>query len=233
MTGSPRPFSGLGFALGSVRGVRTFRYLNRIEDWSELGTPGQLMGLYYPQAWVDGVNIAQCRKKDTEFNYFAKRAYEDYELGRVDREPIPPHTFDPVPQDGEHLPACNCGFYAYYDGSNDYYDPEKHGPDLITGVMEGWGEVLIGARGFRCTRARIVALCIPEKHASREMILAHYPSVPNFVSFDRMVEVFPEEDGGARAEYREAQERALAAKMIREAETRAITSLETDGGPVI
>lgn len=232
MTITPRPFAGLGFAIGSVRGVRTFRYVNRIEEWAQLGASGQLMGLYYPQIWTDGVNIAECRKQDQTFNYFGKKAYEDYENGRVDREVLPVQKFDPVPTGGEHMPKCNCGFYGYYDGSNDYYDPTKYGPDLIAGIVEGFGEVMIGARGFRCTQARILALYIPDKHAARELITAHYPTIPVFASFERMVEAYPEDDGGARAEYRAARDAAMAA--IKAAKVAAANAtLDDDGGPVI
>lgn len=226
---TPRPFAGLGFALGSVRGVRTFRYVNRTEEWSDIGPAGSLVGLYYPQVWGDGPNRAECRKSDRAFNYFGNEAYRLYEDGRVDREVLEPQRFDPVPKDGEHLPACHCGFYAYFDGSNDYYDPDKYGPDLIAGVIEGWGEVLVGARGFRCTDARIVALNITSKHPAFELIRARYPDVTVFDSFDRMVHVYPEDDGGIREEYRIAREEAEAAKRARQ----QIARLEDDGGPVI
>lgn len=227
---TPRPFTGLGYALGVVRGVRAFRYVNRTQEWAaDLGTPGQLVGLYYPQVWHDGPNTAECRKTDRAFNYFSDQAYRDYEDGRVDREPLEPQVFPPIPRDGIHLPKCHCGFYGYYDGSNDYYDPDRFGPDLIAGVVEGWGEVLVGARGFRATEARIVALQVPKSHAAHELIVAHYPGVAMFDDFDRMVKEYPEEDGGVREEWRLAREQADAALAAR----KQLAVMDDDGGPVI
>lgn len=235
--GDPPPFTGLGFSIEPVRGARTFRYVNRIAGWAELGAPGQLIGVYYPHRWVDGPNYAECRKNDPTFNYFGPR-HVDYEAGRVD---IPNgKTFDLVPHDGKHLPSCGCGFYAYYDGSNDYYDPTKFGPDLIPGVIEGSGEVLVGMRGFRCTVARIVALTLPRGHAARELIGAHYPAAVICDTFERMVEMFPEEDHGIREEWRTARDAALEAKRERAAAAKkraadkaANDRLDDDGGPVI
>lgn len=52
---------------------------------------------------------------------------------------------------------CTCGFYAYHDGSNEF-----DGSGRITGVIEGYGKTVIGTKGFRASKARIVAFLIPE-----------------------------------------------------------------------
>jgi hypothetical protein len=91
------------------------------------------------------------------------------------------------------LADCSHGFYGYYDGSNDYY---KQG--YVMGVVEGYGETVIGTRGFRCMKARIVAIRIP-KHVPdrlRAMILRNYPDVPVFDTFKAMVAEFPADDAG-------------------------------------
>lgn len=49
--------------------------------------------------------------------------------------------------------GCSCGFYAYYNGYNEYLDS-----NAIVGIIEGYGETVIGTRGFRSQKARIVAL---------------------------------------------------------------------------
>lgn len=59
--------------------------------------------------------------------------------------------------------TCSCGFYAYLNGVNDYIQPER-----VVGVIEGYGETLIGKRGFRASKAKILALA---------------PVVPNSVTF--------------------------------------------------
>jgi hypothetical protein len=54
--------------------------------------------------------------------------------------------------------SCGCGFWAYWK-------PQPH--DLsrsalpVFGVVEGYGAVLLGTKGFRAARARIVALHLP------------------------------------------------------------------------
>jgi hypothetical protein len=96
-------------------------------------------------------------------------------------------------QKRDTLADCSHGFYGYYDGSNDYY---KQG--YVMGVVEGYGETVIGTRGFRCMKARIVAIRIP-KHVPdrlRAMILRNYPDVPVFDTFKAMVAEFPADDAG-------------------------------------
>lgn len=51
---------------------------------------------------------------------------------------------------------CLCGFYAYHSVHNRWVSALK-----ITGVIEGYGLTQIGTEGFRCAKARIVALTVP------------------------------------------------------------------------
>lgn len=51
-------------------------------------------------------------------------------------------------------PRCTCGFYAYYDGT-------IYAPGRITGIIEGYGHVTVGTKGFRCEKAIIRALYLP------------------------------------------------------------------------
>lgn len=60
------------------------------------------------------------------------------------------------PGGGKHKVAgkdCHCGFYAHTDGKDDY----RVYQNTVTGIIEGWGRVTIGSRGFRAEKARIVA----------------------------------------------------------------------------
>jgi hypothetical protein len=51
---------------------------------------------------------------------------------------------------------CSCGFWAYWAS------PNPHGFAIpVLGVIEGYGRTLIGELGFRCSRARILALHLP------------------------------------------------------------------------
>jgi hypothetical protein len=50
---------------------------------------------------------------------------------------------------------CGCGFWAYWK-----FDPHEFhlGEKPVVGIVEGYGKTIRGSRGFRCAKARIVAL---------------------------------------------------------------------------
>jgi hypothetical protein len=52
-------------------------------------------------------------------------------------------------------PRCTCGFYAYHDGS------EGDAQGIVTGIIDGFGCATIGTKGFRVSKAKILALCLP------------------------------------------------------------------------
>lgn len=161
----PGDFNSLGFAPGQVRGARTWR----VRD------DGVLEGPVYRQAFLPGENLAVCRVPSN---------------GVVQEDGSKLFTY---PTRG-HLPGCRCGFYGYYDGSNDYYRPDhrsKWGRNYVAGMIEGYGEVLIGSRGFRVTKARIVAIHFPDTFVDPRLVLAQYPDVPVFATFEQMESAYP------------------------------------------
>jgi hypothetical protein len=112
-------FAGLGFAIGTVKGVRAW-------DVDKLG---RLRAVYKTDAiWKPGENVAKCR-------------YNHKETDKYTRYP---------------MTDCACGFYAFYKDNNEY--ASKH---RISGVIEGYGQTVIGTKGFRAEKAKIVALHIP------------------------------------------------------------------------
>lgn len=162
----PGDFNSLGFAIGQVRGARTWRANEK----------GWLEGPVYKQTWTQGENTALCR--------IPSRAEEDDEGNK----------FYVPPPKREHMPQCRCGFYGYYDNSNDYYRPDYErvfGRNYVAGMIEGYGEVLIGERGFRVTKARIVAIHFPATFVDPRLILGNYPDIPVFSTFEQMVDAFP------------------------------------------
>jgi len=94
--------------------------------------------------------------------------------------PRPRHTFDA---------GCTCGFYAVFH--------ERHVPSgdfcRITGVVEGYGRMIVGPGGFRASKARVLALAYrPEP---RENILPPmWRSTPLFGSLKDAVAEFPVTD---------------------------------------
>lgn len=53
---------------------------------------------------------------------------------------------------------CGCGFWAYC-GDGKHTRPAHN--DIIWAVIQGWGRMIVGPKGFRAQRARIVALTFP------------------------------------------------------------------------
>lgn len=129
------------FVAGSLFGMRAFGVTKR----------GQLVGPSFSTVWKDGENEAVCMQ------------FREPDLYGFD--PTTAHPFrPPLKVRLNHLAhmhkvanqECGCGFYAYYRGVNDY-----HRSWTIQGIIEGYGTCTVGPRGFRCSKAKIVALVNP------------------------------------------------------------------------
>ncbi|KTR95374.1 hypothetical protein NS220_06125 [Microbacterium testaceum] len=156
------------FAAGVVTGTRSF-------DVDKLG---RLIGVAFATVWRPGENIARCMQRPDPMAYLTGR-----EPGKLREASRAPHS----------LADCPHGFYGYYEGSNDYYEPGR-----VMAVVEAYGETVIGTRGFRASKARIVAMHIPSDISvgTRRLVTRNYPDVPLFDSFSAMVAEFPPDDGG-------------------------------------
>ncbi len=93
--------------------------------------------------------------------------------------------------EGHGLDKCDHGFWAYYTPQSDYASPDK-----VYGVVEGYGQCVIGTKGFRASKARIVALSLPpatdEMHGYRlSLVQRNYPDVPTYPSLARMLTEHP------------------------------------------
>lgn len=144
-------FSGINYGVGVVRGVRSF----------DVDQYGRLTGVSFKRAWKPGENEAECLAGSGGFvtaainQWITSISASYYPGGPVVPVIVPKREQSPAR--GPHsLDGCSHGFYAYYDGSDDYKSDAR-----ISGVVEGYGETVIGTRGFRSAKARIVALCIP------------------------------------------------------------------------
>lgn len=141
-------FHGAPLVAGSVVGVRAFG----------VDMLGRLRGVSHDQVWTPGENVADCKirvvsegdAKELRGRY-RESAYSISASGRPVSS-LPAFRIDTDPHD---IGSCSCGFYAYYSGSNDYASDER-----VQAVIEGWGETAIGTRGFRTSKARILALCV-------------------------------------------------------------------------
>lgn len=85
------------------------------------------------------------------------------------------------------LDKCDHGFWAFYEPDAGY-----HNADRIYGVVEGYGEVVVGTKGFRASKARIVALSLPATTSELlgyqyTLVGRNYPDVPTYPSLARML----------------------------------------------
>ena len=53
--------------------------------------------------------------------------------------------------------GCKCGLYGMIDGSNDYFQPGY----TIQGIIEASGRLVVGTKGFKAQKAKVVALVQP------------------------------------------------------------------------
>lgn len=151
--------------VGSLFGIRGF----------VLTDDGYLRGVTYAVPWGPDWNQAQC--------LVARRPAEQVEpiprlhpfWGRIHSvesgcmfplEPGQPVEYQegwqPDPCKGLD-PLCGCGFYGYYDATTG----RTSGYGNIRGVIEATGRSVVGPKGFRAPRARIVALVRPQTFTVR------------------------------------------------------------------
>lgn len=129
----PEEFEGPALVLGAVRGRRSFG----------VAADGRLTGLYYAQVWHPGENRASCHHDDS---VVVRRPDGQISVSWTTTRDIGP---------GHGLQGCTCGFYAYY-----HQDPYARA-GRVSGVVEGYGRVVLGTAGFRCEKARILGLLVP------------------------------------------------------------------------
>lgn len=212
MVGGGPAYSGRPFIMGTLRGSRSFGV-----------TPtGHLTGVVFRRVWYPGTNHADCRVEVgweipgrgiadtlTPVNSPPAEGGSPWRLGwewsiGTERGFI---TSKPKPlwQDfdapGHDIADCNCGFYGFFNGSLDYADDHR-----ASGIVEGFGMVNVGTRGFRASKARVIALYMPPEASpdaegkvsswklhpgSTEKVAANYPDVPMYSDLNRMLFDFP------------------------------------------
>jgi len=227
-------FAQFGFAIGTVRGYRAWR----LTDATDASGP-RLAGVHHKQIWKPGENRAECRRVSYSRQYYETLQTAGMEpLQAVLRdefgEVIWSEDGNAFPVEG-HLRECQCGFYGFFEGSNDYHEPNwdigRYDKGPVGGMIEGYGQTLIGSRGFRCTKARIVALLLGDIPTPTRDALEETYRMPIFDSFDRMVGEIGCDDGGAKAAAAAAEAAAAATEAddwMKEAARRAARDLMGD-----
>ena len=182
-------FNDRPFVAGSLTGTRSFR----------IDHLGRLTGVSYQKVWRPGENLAYCHK--SEFSLFSSMSFSFYlpklsTTGTTEAKPAEP---EPEPVKTEHRPGskgCECGYYAYFDDGHNPYHGKRRGEryGAIRGLIEGYGLAYVGTRGFRCEKARILALVIPPKKAERDaftLVRRNYPDLPFYESHAEALAAHP------------------------------------------
>jgi hypothetical protein len=161
-------------------------------EWSFGGQMGpRLTGLHAEHVvWPDGADLhAECFGGSGDKTPTEGAAY---------------HVCDDVPDS-----RCVCGIYGYYRpdelwSSNvfPYYLSHSHTPNLF-GVAQVAGRCLLGSRGLRAARARVLAVAVPDHCTGGNCVTwgyafdalhRRYPSVRVFPSRDALLEAYPPSD---------------------------------------
>jgi hypothetical protein len=139
-----------------ARGMRTW----------QVDRAGRLYGMSYPQPWKAGENKATCYSEqaaivtDEGINQVVGGCSCGICAGPTTSSRITKMRQVPHPISS----ACMCGYYAITEGHDNEYmhTVEWRFPRMarIEGIVEGYGSVVIGSKGFRAEKARIVALVI-------------------------------------------------------------------------
>lgn len=167
-------FSDRPFALGTLIGLRSFR----VDHY------GRLKATALDVVWTPGENVARCFHSlvapPSMYSFAAMTSSLLYGGGGYS---TPAAETKPKKPPTDHRPGaleCTCGFYAYFDEGKNRY----HQPGQLRAVVEGYGLVTVGQRGFRAEKARILGLVIPPKkvNASTDAVRANYPDVTVFES---------------------------------------------------
>lgn len=170
-------FSDRDFVAGSLIGTRTWR----IDNY------GRLAAVTVGAFWTPGVNEAKCLKGEYATGGMLSQMIT-FTLGSGNYlVPSPIYTAAPAPEPESapenHMPGslrCQCGYYAYFTEASNPYHVERQG--VIEGIVEGYGLVTVGTKGFRAQRARIVALVVPPEDfmAPMEWVKGNYPEAEVF-----------------------------------------------------
>lgn len=172
-------FASRPFYAGALTGLRTFG----------VSPDGLLTGVFFEQPWMSSVVEARC-SYDRAARSRVGAAASIFDFSSLTRA----CGGNPEQHEVGTL-GCTCGFYAYFDGRNDYL---RHGSTLhygaaerVAGVIEGFGVATVGSRGFRAAKARIVALVLPEGTYNRALILAIYPDVAAYLTTEEALADHP------------------------------------------
>lgn len=129
---------------------------------------------YMVADWVGTRRIAQNQRSWFRRNSDTSWLLEDISgravLPMVDVQQIVTEYGPPPPAPCDYA-DCHCGYYGFTNGFNEY----AAGLGRVTGIIKGYGETVIGDRGFRAKKARIVALAVPDRTLRLDLMMSSLP----------------------------------------------------------
>lgn len=151
---------------GTLRGYRSWRYVHSSRGTAPAYiTP--LKSVNWDYWWKGGELVGDCR-------YRKGLGLQSVVYG----EPVDWSPDHHAPERG-----CGCGFYATHQSK----DTDERGE--VLGVVEAYGRVIVGTKGFRAEKVKIVALQHPDGKVRHQ--LRQYYKVPLFSKARRMTVTFP------------------------------------------
>lgn len=144
-----KSFGGYGFAAGSVHGIRSFR----VDVWS------RLLSTAHPYVWRPGEHVMSCAREGMPNSLFSGWIQVTYattsplhsrKKGKAPAEDV--HTCAGLEDEG-----CGKGLYGYWGEQENEYCTEG----TLEGIIQAYGKVIMGTRGFRAEKAHVVALTVP------------------------------------------------------------------------
>ena len=169
-------FSGRPLVAGTIRGIRTW----------DMSAEYRLVSPFQYFEWQATDNVSEC------VQYVQKSVYLEDDNSTF-------YTVHDRLTNFEHKPApkhCSCGFYAYHK----HAVPQRTTTEVIfeghiRGILEGYGTVTVGSKGFRAEKANILALIqSSNSYLDWNKVWDNYPEIPLFSSLEEAIEAFPMPD---------------------------------------
>lgn len=194
--------------------------------WVVAPEGGWLTGHYFTAKWLPGENTAMClqARNTTVQSYSMMSPF--FRGGNASAYDFSGET--PVLKDGFEPKECpgiargdhGCGFYVRV---NERFSAGRESPwPIVRGCVEAWGQVELGDKGFRASKARIVALLKPAYDPALVADLCHREQDIRYMS--REVKKLADHlYDRADIDHMEALEKRIdTAKKINERKTRPI-----------
>lgn len=172
-------FGEIPFVAGALTGRRAFQIKpDKQRDGVSLVGAVQTGWIWH----TDRENVAECHKGLGSFHAGMTTGHPGHKVASMD---------------------CRCGFYAYAQETPDTltYRNFFYGGFGVEGVIFGYGRAVAGSLGFRCAKARVLALVVPDTFPEGvdedeylDMLAAaqrKYHQVRWYGTFDAAVRDFP------------------------------------------